>query len=183
MILYIHGFASSGMGSKAQVFRSYFKAQSIPFFAPSLSTIPDLAIQTLEEFIESYSSKQIGLIGSSLGGFFAMYLAAKYNLKAVLINPAIKPYELLQTFGQTTHFFDGSAFEFCAEHAQMLKRFEVFEPDQSRLLLMLQTGDDVLDYRMALNKLEHTNVLLEEGGSHSFDGIDRHLEFIKQFLT
>ncbi|MCG3720375.1 esterase, partial [Aliarcobacter butzleri] len=86
MIIYIHGFASCGFGSKAQKFKEYFEEEIITI---SLPTIPNLAIDTLEQIIEFSLNKDenVYLIGSSLGGFYSLYLANKYDLKAVLINP------------------------------------------------------------------------------------------------
>ena len=63
MVIYIHGFGGSGEGSKAKAFREYFKAIGEDFIAPSLSYVPQLAIQTLEELIESYHG-DIYLVGS-----------------------------------------------------------------------------------------------------------------------
>ena len=94
MVIYIHGFGSSGYGGKATQFREHYKTKEEVFIAPSLSYIPELAIKTLEEIIESYDG-EIKLIGSSLGGFYSIYLSSKYNLKAVLINPSIYPYKTL----------------------------------------------------------------------------------------
>ena len=88
MIIYIHGFGSSGQGGKANLFRDYFKSRGQSFIAPSLSYVPELAMSTLEELINSYD--EVELIGSSLGGYYSIYLAEKYGLKAVLVNPAIE---------------------------------------------------------------------------------------------
>ena len=90
MIIYIHGFASSGFGSKPQKFKEYFEDEIMTL---SLPTIPNLAIDTLEQIIEAFLNKEedVFLVGSSLGGFYALYLANKYDLKAVLINPAVNP--------------------------------------------------------------------------------------------
>ena len=76
MIIYIHGFASSGFGTKPQKFKEYFEDEVITI---SLPTIPNLAIDTLEQIIEAFLSKEedVYLIGSSLGGFYALFLANK----------------------------------------------------------------------------------------------------------
>ena len=76
MVIYIHGFGGSGLGNKAQIFRQYCKENQIDFLAPSLSYVPQLAIQTLEEIIEYHLIKKekVYLIGSSLGGFYSLYL-------------------------------------------------------------------------------------------------------------
>ena len=80
MIIYIHGFGSSGEASKAKMLRAYCQENKIRFIAPSLPTIPDLAIKTLSELIESYQDNEpVHLMGSSLGGYYSLYLSDKYN--------------------------------------------------------------------------------------------------------
>ena len=123
MTIYIHGFGGSGEGVKAKLFREYFKDKKEGFIAPSLSYIPELVIKTLEELIESYNS-DVTLIGSSLGGYYAIYLSQKYSLKTVLLNPQ----EAIDKFKDATviaeeggsHGFDGieSHFDEISEFLQ-----------------------------------------------------------------
>jgi len=175
MIIYIHGFSSHGLGAKANAFREYFKSVGEPFIAPSLSYIPELAIETLAELIHSYDT--VHLIGSSLGGFYALYLAQRYHLKAILINPSISPHiTLKRVLGETTHFFDLSHFEWNEQHLRMLQKYEVSITDERNFLLLLQKGDDLLNYKEALAKLPKAQQIVEEGGSHSFDGIERYFD-------
>jgi len=182
MIIYIHGFASSGEGHKAKLFRKYFTHKKRKFMAPSLSYIPELAIQTLEEIIEN-SQEKIALMGSSLGGYYATYLACKYNLKAVLINPSTYPYITLQkTVGFMQSFYDESRFEWKESHLQMLKKYEVQEMRHENFMLLLQKGDETLDYTEAANKFVNATLVIEEGGSHSFDNIERYFERTEEFL-
>jgi len=181
MIIYIHGFGSHGLGSKARYFRSYFKSKGEAFIAPSLSYVPDLAIQTLEELIESYDD--VKLIGSSLGGFYTLYLAQKYGLKAVLINPSIYPYiTLKKVLGEAPDFYDESHFEWRQSHLEMLKKYETDLVIQEDVMLLLQKGDETLDYKEALAKLPTAKQIVEEGGSHSFDGIERYFAEVDDFL-
>ncbi|MEN4045224.1 esterase [Sulfurimonas sp. NW15] len=182
MIIYIHGFASSGEGYKAKLFREYFINKNEKFMAPSLSYIPELAIQTLEEIIKN-SQEKVSLMGSSLGGYYATYLAHKYNLKAVLINPSTYPYSTLQkTLGFMQSFYDGSCFEWRESHLQMLKKYEVQEPKQENFMLLLQKGDETLNYKEAADKFDKATLMIEEGGSHSFDNIERYFEKTETFL-
>jgi len=182
MIIYIHGYGSHGLGSKAQQFSEYFKAKGISFIAPSLSYIPDLAIQTLESLIESYD-EEITLIGSSMGGYMSIYLASKYNLKAVLINPSIYPYETLkQTLGSAPSFYDLSSFEWNQRHLSMLKTYDVDVPKQEDFMLLVQKGDETLDFQESVDKFLNARVIVEEGGNHSFEGIERHFDDIATFL-
>ena len=181
MIIYIHGFGSHGLGSKANAFRNYFKEKGEAFIAPSFSYTPDLAIQTLEELIESY--EDVKLIGSSLGGFYALYLAQKYGLKAVLINPSIYPYITLEkVLGEAPSFYDESHFAWLESHLKMLKKYETDLVIQENIMLLLQKGDETLNYKEAEAKFPNAKQIVEEGGSHSFDGIERYFDEVDRFL-
>ncbi|WP_321311539.1 YqiA/YcfP family alpha/beta fold hydrolase [Halarcobacter sp.] len=182
MILYIHGFGSSGFGGKASLFREYFEDEVI---TPSLSYVPKLAIDTLEQIIEVFLNKDenIGLVGSSLGGFYAIYLANKYNLKAVLINPSVYPYKTLDKIGMAMNYYDGTSFEVTKDHIDYLKAIEVNQIEsQENFLTLLQTEDEVLDYTEAADKLSDSELIIEEGGNHSFENIESYFRKISIFL-
>jgi len=185
MTIFIHGFGSSGLNGKATLFREYFKKINKPYIAPSLSYVPKLAISTLEELIESYG-REVNLIGSSLGGYYSIYLSEKYGLKTVLINPATKSAKTLQTAinskGYAPNFYDNSSFEWNMSHIEMLKEYYMDRVTDERYFLMLQKGDDVLDYRDALNLMPRAKIELQEGGSHRFENIEKHFEDIREFL-
>jgi predicted esterase YcpF (UPF0227 family) len=182
MIIYIHGFASSGLGGKAALFKEYFDEELI---SPSLSYVPSLAINTLEQLIESYISleEEVYLVGSSLGGYYAIYLANKYDLKAVLINPAVYAYDTLDKIGTATNYYDYSSFEVIKEHLTYLKSIEVHEvKSQSSFMVLLQEDDEVLDYNDAMEKLPEAELVVEQGGSHSFDEVERYFRKITTFF-
>ncbi|RBQ32074.1 esterase [Arcobacter sp. FW59] len=185
MIIYIHGFASSGFGGKAQKFKEYFEDEIITI---SLPTIPNLAIDTLEQIIEFSLNKEekVFLIGSSLGGFYSLYLANKYYLKAVLINPAVNPWGTLHRYEGVefvTNYYDNSRFEFTQNHIKSLKNYEVnFIENPKNFITLLQKDDEVLDFSEAANKLENSELIIEEGGNHSFDGIERYFRKINSFF-
>lgn len=183
MIVYIHGFGSSGVGGKATLFKAHFKNNII---LPSLSYVPNLAIHTLEQLIEILQQKgeKIGLVGSSLGGFYSMYLAQKYQLKAVLINPAITPYKTLEKIGYATNYYDMSSFEVTPNHLEFLKHLEVkcFD-NEKNFMLLLQKGDELLNYEEAVKKMREAILKIEEGGNHSFVGIERYFDEIESFFS
>ncbi|HIP21148.1 MAG TPA: esterase [Sulfurimonas sp.] len=185
MIIYIHGFASSGQGTKAKLFREYFKNQGVAFIAPSLSNVPALALDTLKQLIESYIKlgESVSLMGSSLGGFYSIYLSQMYNLKAVLINPSIFPYDTLSRIpSPMTNFYDGASFEWKEQHYEALREYEVAEVNTKNFMLLLQTGDESLDYNHAAKKFVHATLDIEEGGNHSYEGIERHFKSVATFL-
>jgi len=186
MVIYIHGFGTSGLGGKGSQFREYFKSIGEPFIAPSLSYVPELAIATLEELVESYDN--VKLMGSSLGGYYAMHLAEKHKLKAVLINPTVDAFEILRNArtpeGQAKNYYDNSSFLWLDSHVETLKKYEI-EPKEGKYLLMLQKEDQILDYTKALTRLEKLpsiTTILEEGGTHAFANIERHHDVIRGFF-
>ena len=182
MIIYIHGFGGSGQGSKAKAFREYFNSIGESFIAPSLSYVPELAINTLEELIASYD-KDVYLIGSSLGGFYAIYLSSKHNLQAVLLNPSVNPrITLNRAIGKAPNFYDDSSFSWSEKHLNMLKQYEIKDVKKNLFMLLTQKGDELLDYKEAVEKLDGCKMTVEEGGSHGFDGVERHLETIMEFI-
>ena len=184
MIIYIHGFGSSGKGGKALEFREYFESVNEPFIAPSLSYVPELAMDTLEQLVNSYEN--VTLIGSSLGGYYSIYLAEKYGLKAVLINPAVASFETLKRAidltGYATNYYDGSLFTWQESYVKMLKEYEVERIASKDYLLLLQTGDDILNYEDAVRKVPNATMIIEEGGTHPFEGIERHFDRINEFI-
>ena len=184
MIIYIHGFGGSGNGSKAKVFREYFKSIGEDFIAPSLPYNPKLAIDTLEELVKSYKG-EVYLIGSSLGGFYASWLSSMCEVKkVVLINPATKPYQTLKrALGDAPNFYDNTTFSWNDEHIKILEKLETGEFDNSKFMVLLQKGDELLDYKDALKKYDGCRVEVEDGGSHSFYGVERHFENIRRFFA
>ena len=85
--------------------------------------------------------------------------------------------------GQAPNFYDGSLFEWKESHLEMLKQYETDISDQSKVMLMVQKGDDVLDYRVAVKKLSDAKQIIEEGGDHSFVGVENYFDEIRLFLT
>ena len=109
------------------------------------------------------------MAGSSLGGFYATWLAEKYDLRAVLINPAVvAPISLEKYLGPQTNLYTHEPFEFTLEHVAQLRALEVPRITPSRYLLMVETGDEVLDYRQAVARYAGCRQIVLPGGDHSF---------------
>ena len=182
MILYIHGFGSSGKGNKANILHGEFEQYN--FVTPSLSHIPQLAIDTLEQIIEyALQYEEVYLIGSSLGGYYAIYLANKYNLKAVLINPAVKPYiRLHEALGKALNYHDLSKFEWNESHLHQLRNYDIQKINPEKFMLLSQRGDEVLDYKEGVEKLKGAKQIVSDGGNHAFENIENYFETIKKFF-
>jgi len=176
MILYIHGFASCGWGNKSRALQEYFG----DVFAPDLPVRPKEAMKLLESII---NEEHIDLlVGSSLGGYYATYLGQKYAKKAVLINPSTRPYETLKPYvGENERWCDGAKFEWKEEYLRELFDFDTSNLRKHLFLLLLQTDDEVLDYKVELQKYANQRRIVEYGGNHRFENIEDYLCMIDNF--
>ena len=182
-ILYLHGFCSSPESWKAKLFAKTLGERSLAqnFFCPHLSFIPDQAISQAEKII-SDAKGALTLTGSSLGGFYATWLAEKYGLNAVLINPAVISKLSHEKFiGTQTNLYTRETFEFTVEHAEQLLKYQVPEVTPLRYLLMVETGDEVLDYQQAVRHYAGCKQIIIEGGNHSFTHFPHCLAQILEF--
>ena len=186
MLFYIHGFNSSPLSHKAQVMLNYCNEHrpDIKVVVPKLPSFPAQAAEHLLDIVEQYQEHyQIALVGSSLGGYLSIWLNHLFDFRAVLINPAIKPYELLADFlGEQVNPYTQERYVLQAKHIEELKALEVSINNVNSLWLLQQMGDEVLDYRQAVNKLVGSKQTVELGGDHSFVNFERYPQQIIDFL-
>jgi uncharacterized protein len=185
MLIYLHGFNSSPASHKAHLLRDYMAARGeiAHFVCPKLSHWPKAAIAQIETLLTLHVHENITLVGSSLGGFYAVYLAEKCGLKAVLVNPAAKPFASLDVYlGPQKNLYTGETYEFTREHIAQLRALDVAAITKpERYLLLTQTGDEVLDYREAVRKLPGARQIIIEGGDHGFQNFSAYLDTIYSF--
>ena len=188
-ILYLHGFLSSPKSIKAQATKAYFEKHhsDVILHIPELSNFPSKVESQLLALIESTPALLEGglkLIGSSMGGYLSTFLLEKFGGKAVLINPAVRPYELLQSFiGKHENPYSKEKFELVASDMDVIKALEASSLSApERYKVLLQTEDETLDYRLAEEKYAQSQLVIEQGGDHSFVGYENHLPAIAQFL-
>lgn len=180
MIIYLHGFCSSPAAWKARLLAEEMakRGQSAQFLCPQLPTAPDEVAALVGELIER-AETPVTLVGSSLGGHYANFLAEKYDLNAVLINPAaVGAMDLALFVGNHVNFHTGAAFTFTSVHAAQLQA-QVTLPTARRYWLLLESGDVMLDYRMALNFYDGCRQTVLDGGDHSFT---RFPDFMAQII-
>ncbi|NCO46854.1 MAG: esterase YqiA, partial [Vibrio sp.] len=178
MLLYIHGFNSSPLSHKAQVMVKYCQMQrpDIKVMVPKLPSFPAQAAEYLLDLIHQHQDQyRIALVGSSLGGYLSIWLNHLFGFRAVVINPAIKPYELLVNFlGEQVNPYTQEHYRLEAKHIEELKALEVKINDVTSFWLLQQMGDEVLDYRQAVAKLAGAKQTVEFGGDHSFVNFERY---------
>ncbi|MGB5868138.1 MAG: YqiA/YcfP family alpha/beta fold hydrolase [Arcobacteraceae bacterium] len=179
MILYIHGFRTTKTSYTSRLLKKHYQNNIILAQHPIK---PKDAIKYLENIIQTKNITSI--MASSLGGFYAIYLATKYNLKTVLINPSINPYKTTKTYIGKNITEDGLVFSWKNKHLKQLAQYKVKPKklNQKIFYIMLQKGDQVLDYKIAKKRFSHAKQKIENGGSHRFDNLKRHFKSISSFI-
>jgi uncharacterized protein len=182
LIVYLHGFNSSPQSHKAQVMQRYMRERGLDkeFACPALPPLPTEAIHAAENLIAG--KKNLCFVGSSLGGFYATYLAEKHGLRAVLINPAIDPHIGLRAYlGPQTNLHTGEPYELTEAHLSQWERLYLPRITLRRYLLIVETADEVLDYRKAVERYAGAEQLVIPGGDHSLQSFPQHLARILEF--
>ena len=184
MLVYLHGFNSSPASHKAQVMKTHMESRGLGslYACPALPDTPHEAIQAIERTIAGRDPHSITFIGSSLGGYYATYLAERLDCLAVLINPAITPHIGLEAYlGMQKNLHTGQPYELTRAHLEGWRMLLVEDVDPERYLLLLETGDEVLDWRAAARKYEGARAAIRDGGDHSLQSFPEHIERILTF--
>lgn len=188
-VLYLHGFLSSPQSVKATQTKTYFESHlpSVRLVVPQLSNYPSKVANQLIQLLsddEALLDGGLKVIGSSMGGFLSTWLVEKYGGKAVIVNPAVKPYELLRGYlGEHVNPYSKEIFTLVESDMDFLKALDsphITNPENYHVLL--QTGDETLDYKQAQKKYATSSLVVEKGGDHSFVNYDKHLPSIVKFL-
>lgn len=188
-LLYIHGFNSSPKSLKAELTKKYFQenTNNVKFHCPQIANSPIQAINQLESILTqnniNHCQNQWFVMGSSLGGYFSTYLAEKYALKAVLINPAVKPFDLMTDYiGKQVNPYTEEEYWVKDTHIDELKMLYCDKITEKNYQVMVQTADEVLDYQQAVLKYQGSQLIVQEGGDHSFTNYESMLPKICKFL-
>ncbi|MBL8524374.1 MAG: esterase [Betaproteobacteria bacterium] len=186
-IVYAHGFKSSSKSRKATQLSAHLKLHhpDIRYLAPDLSFRPTQAISQLQWHCLGKPPEKLTVVGSSLGGFYAVVLAEKLGCRAVLLNPSIRPFETLSKYlGEQTNIYTGEKFTFDESHIAELRA--LFVPTLMRMeryLLMVEMGDELLDHTRTIAYCQGAKQIVIEGGDHELKSFPRHLAEVVAFAT
>ena len=185
-LIYLHGFRSSSRSRKAQQLGAALRAQTSKigdweYITPDLSFDPSLAFAQIETLTARYRRDDLTLIGSSLGGFYAAVCAQASGCRAVLLNPALAPWDsLAASLGPQTAFHgDQEPFEITAEHLAALRTHaltNITSPEQT--LVVVEMGDELLHHRTTLSTFAASPQIAVEGGNHDLASFPSHIPAI-----
>lgn len=185
-LLYIHGFNSSPQSAKANNLKQWIEVNypQINMIVPQLPNYPQQAQAMLDDIVQQHQHEKMGLVGSSLGGYFSIWFSERYQLPAVVVNPAVRPFDLLQDYlGDNTNPYTHEQYVLEEKHIHELKSLYIERLTSPQLIWLLQQmGDEVLDYREAVAYLSKCKQTVEPDGNHAFIGFDAYFSEIVDFL-
>ena len=185
-ILYFHGFKSSSDSDKAQEFKKFIENET----SQTKIIIPDLeddfkeAHKQIETLVDK-NSPNILYMGSSLGGYYALYFAQLYKSKSVLINPAIAPLNDFEIhLGKNENYATGNKFTISKDdisYIRSLHHKKILEPKNN--LILLESGDEILNYVESSSYFRGSYIDIFYGGNHSYTSIKEKFTKIKDFFN
>ena len=187
MILYLHGFRSSPKSFKARVVQKALEdaGRASELICPQLPASPKEAMDLALLLAERYAPDNLSIIGSSLGGFYATWLAERLGVRAVLLNPSVNPLKNLEHHvGVTTAWHSDEPFEFRREYIDELAALRVETITRpERYFLLAATGDEVLDYRDMVAHYAGAKQHVIEGSDHAISEFPQYVGEVLAFCS
>ena len=186
-LLYLHGFRSSPSSAKARQTAAHVAAHhpSVTFWCPQLPPSPRAAMALVAQGIAHWPRHSMAVIGSSLGGFYASWVAQHAGCPSVMLNPAVDPArDLARYIGEQTSWHDPSErFYFLPEYIEELQALDMrARPAAARELALIAKGDEVLDWREMVGRYPQAKQVVLEGGDHALGNYGDYLPLVSLFL-
>lgn len=186
-LLYLHGFRSSPKSAKARsvAARVARRHPGLAWWCPQLPPSPKAAMQLVMDGIAGWPRDRMGVIGSSLGGFYATYVAQACDCRAVLLNPAVDPArDLARHIGEQAAWHDPQVRFFFeprfVDELRQLYAGPLRNPEN--FFAVIARGDEVLDWREMAARYAGSRIKLLEGGDHAISDFARHIDDVFGFL-
>ncbi len=185
MLLYLHGFRSSPRSFKARVVGAAMArlGRADELICPHLPASPRAAMELVATLAGRYPAERLAIVGSSLGGYYANWLAERLGCRAALLNPAVDPSDDLERHvGVGTEYHSDRVFEFKPGYIDELRALKVEAITRpERYFLLAASGDEVLDYRAMLRHYAGARIHLIDGGDHAISGFERYVDEVLAF--
>ncbi|PKL80454.1 MAG: esterase [Candidatus Melainabacteria bacterium HGW-Melainabacteria-1] len=186
--LYIHGFNSAGFGGKADALRAAFGSANV--INPTLPTRPADAMALLDYLVSRLKGPDFLILGSSLGGFYALNLALHHQITTILVNPAVRQVApgLAYALGTVKNYKTGESYQWSQQDLDDLNQLELQDRDWPKLKghvrAYLDAEDEVLPAPEIAAFLEQQGIAthLYPGGNHQFSHMDELLLDLRQTL-
>ena len=186
-LLYLHGFRSSPKSTKAQMMAEYVQRHhpNVTWWCPQLPVSPKDAMAMVLEHVKDWPSEHMAVIGSSLGGFYATWVAHHKRCKLVVLNPSVFPdHSLAHMIGHHPQWHTPEeAIYFRPEYIDELKAMGLHDaPAAGAQLGIFAKGDEVLDWRQMVARYPEAQQIVLEGGDHAISDFAPHLSTVAEFI-
>jgi predicted esterase YcpF (UPF0227 family)/prolyl-tRNA editing enzyme YbaK/EbsC (Cys-tRNA(Pro) deacylase) len=185
VILYLHGFRSSPQSVKARLIanRCAQLDRAADYLCPQLPVAPAAAAASIFELAVPHGGAALTVIGSSLGGYYATWLAERVECRVVLLNPAIRPQRDLAAYlGRQTVYYSSDTVEIEPAFLTQLETLWVPEITRAqRYFLIAAKGDELLDWREMVERYPGARHLVLEGSDHGISDFPRYLDEVMNF--
>lgn len=187
-LLYLHGFRSSPQSNKARILADHIatKHSKVRWWCPQLPPSPREATALIAEGIANWPRQNMAVVGSSLGGYYASWVAQLARCKSVMINPAVNPArDLEHHIGEQSNWHDPEdVFYFRPEYIEELRQLDTRNLTAAAPeMVLIAQGDEVLDWLEMSERYPHALQLVQEGGDHALSNFPEYLERIDEFLA
>jgi len=187
-LLYLHGFRSSPLSAKAVKMAAAVQARhpAVHWWCPQLPPSPRQAMAMLMAGIAGWPQASMAVVGSSLGGFYATWIAARTGCPAVLLNPAVQPArDLASHIGEQSAWHSPQeTFFFQPEFVQELRELDAGTLSRpERFYTLIAKGDELLDWCEMSARYAGSQGQLLEGGDHALSDFDEHMAGVLRFLA
>jgi len=187
-LLYLHGFRSSPLSAKAVKMAAAVQARhpAVHWWCPQLPPSPRQAMAMLMAGIAGWPQGSMAVVGSSLGGFYATWIAARTGCPAVLLNPAVQPArDLASHIGEQSAWHSPQeTFFFQPEFVQELRELDAGTLSRpERFYTLIAKGDELLDWCEMSARYAGSQGQLLEGGDHALSDFDEHMAGVLRFLS
>ena len=186
-LLYLHGFRSSPQSIKARQMAALMTERfpQVQWWCPQLPPSPQAAAALIAQGTAHWPADTSAVIGSSLGGFYATWIASQRGWRAVLINPAVDPArDLSRYIGEQSNWHDPQErFFFAPEFVDELRALAVGPlAHPKRFMALIAKGDEVLDWREMTARYTGAQQTVLEGGDHALSDFQSHIPKVLAFL-
>ncbi len=182
--LYLHGFLSSPSSNKATKLREAHQKAGIKFSAPELHVGPKAAAEIILRTIESFDGEDFCVIGSSLGGFYSTWVAENFSTRAILLNPAVRPWNFMDG-KEGEHFVEGTNKKIIVypQYKEELQTMATDKPSNPKnYLVFLADADEVLNWKDGAEFYSQCRQIIVKGADHRFSEFDSLVPEIMDFV-
>jgi uncharacterized protein len=188
-LVYLHGFNSSPKAVKGGKLAAVAATLGRPprVHLPQLHHRPETAMRDVCAWVDANAAAvdpaALTFVGSSLGGYYATWLAEKYGTRAILINPVVRPAIALAAYlGPQRNMYTGEAWDLTHAHFAELETLSVARlTHMERYFLLVRSGDELLDWRDAVARYAGAAQYVAGGGDHGWEDIEAEIPSMLRF--